>query len=75
VRSILAHAYSFVRHDAPPEAYAKRLFGEDVTTQIICRSATSPATATTSGWASQLAASATQDLITTQASWPRKVSC
>ena len=65
VRAILAHAHAFLKRDAPPEAHAKRLFGEDRTTEIVCRAASAPATATTSGWASTLAQTATLDLIST----------
>ena len=65
VRSIIAHAHFFMKRDAPPDAHAKRLFGEDRAVEIICRAATSPATATTSSWASTLAQTATLDLIST----------
>jgi len=66
VRAIVAHAHSFIHHnDAPPEHYAKHLFRNDAAVEAICKAASSPATTTTSGWSSQLAASATLDLIST----------
>jgi len=65
IRAVVAHAHAFVRCEAPPEAYAKRLYPEDRAVETICRGATSPATATGSGWANTVAQTATLDLVST----------
>src|SRR5262245_55961775 len=51
-----------------PEAAARDLFGRDVVTDVVLRAASAPATTTTSGWASQLAASTIDDTIAAVAS-------
>ena len=63
-RAACAHLRAFVNgRGSAPEGAACSMFGNDVVTAEILRSATAPATTTTSGWAQQLAGVAIYDLI------------
>ena len=65
-RAAFAHARHALdgSHSTSAERIARALWKHDDTTPMILRGATSPATTTTSGWASQLAVSAVGDFVT-----------
>jgi Phage capsid family len=66
VRALLAAALNYFDTAKPgSEKVARRLWPDDPATPIVLRSATAPADTTTSGWASQLAATAVSDLVMT----------
>jgi hypothetical protein len=66
VRALLATARAHFDPDmSGPEGVARKLWPDDVATQIVLRTATIPADTLTSGWASQLAATSIADLVTT----------
>jgi hypothetical protein len=62
LRAVVSHAWAQLSH-ATPEQIAKQLWPDDPISPLHTKASTAPATTTTSGWASQLAATSVVDTL------------
>lgn len=62
-RAVLANVFAFIERRSDVEKIAATLWPDDTATPVLVKAAVSPATMTTSGWASQLVRTAVSDFI------------